>query len=139
MSASLLIFGLIIAIFTGIFCGTMADSGLLRDNRYCTKTICIGFFGTLLSLFIIGLSFCYVCPAHLMASLKYDHVIVVNYSIKNGSNVKIDQDKVVWRNEYCGNGGVEYATVIMAWDDKNPNAKYDEITAKESANDYSSN
>ena len=119
MSVSIFIVGLLFAGATAVLASCIYNLG---NKQHIVPVVAIG---SIFSLIIFTLAFMFECPVHLIACLKYDHVIVMDFNISNGPIMPIDYSKVIWQRDYRTDNF--YSTVIMAWNDEKLFDKYDTL------------
>lgn len=116
---------IILAIATGmsffLLCVIVANAFEMKDRNIgiiAIVGVCITF-----SLFVCGIVF--HNTQHMLACMKYDHVVALKYDVHSGPAKSIDESKVVFQEDYFSD-----RLVIMAWDDK-PADKYEQLVKAE--------
>lgn len=115
MAWSFFILGVILMGITGIIHGVI--------KYYKSQTLICGFAA---SFILIAMSFCFSSIKHMVACIKYDNVVVVDYLISTNPTINIDSSKIVYANdhvEFCQN----YRYVIMAWNNESLAKQYDKL------------
>ena len=87
------------------------------NEKFIVPIACIG---TSLALLFLALSFSFVNTTHLLAWIKYDHVVALEYKVGTTPAKVIDPDKVIYQSDSIDN----IIIVLMAWDN---NQTYDDI------------
>lgn len=119
MAWSFLILGVILMGITGIIYGVI--------KHYKSQTLICGF---LTSFILMVMSFCFSSFKHMVACIKYDNVVVVDYMMHTSPTIHIDPSKIIYSNDYespCHN----YRYIIMAWNDEKPVSQYDKLVQKQ--------
>lgn len=127
MSFSIFLFAVLEAFSAFIFYAVVYDFRRTKSSCYVMGASIIFVLCTLF------LSFNFENFHHLMASVKYDHVLPVTY-YEDGEKPQcmIDQEKVIYYDSYkLGNGKTAHFA-LMAWNDKK---SYDELIKYNSIKD----
>ncbi len=124
MSFSIFLFAVLEAFSAFIFCAVVYDFRRTKSSCYVMGASVIFVLCTLF------LSLNFENFHHLMASVKYDHVLPVTY-YEGGKKPKcaIDQDKVVYYDSYKHCGQTVHF-VLMAWDDEK-RSSYEDLVKQE--------
>ena len=112
MSGGIFVVALVVVAFTVIIACVMDSYG---QERCVVPTIVAG---GILTVALMALSFSFVNMKHLAASLKYDHVVVLDVEHSDYKDIDVDESKIIYRNDYTsGPRGYRYVSVILAWND----------------------
>lgn len=114
MSISIFLFAVAVVAAT-IFLISVIDRW--GNEKFIVPIACIGIS---LALLFLALSFSFVNAAHLLAWIKYDHVVALEYKTGTTPTRAIDPDKVIYQSDSTDN----IIIVLMAW---NNNQTYDDI------------
>lgn len=124
MAWSFLILGAVMMGMIGIICGVIDSYG---NRKLILPTLISGFA---VSFALIVMAFCFTSLKHMVACIKYDNVIVLDYCINTAPSRDIDPDKVIYHEDYSGSYQT-YRYVIMAWNDEKPVSQYDKLVQKQ--------
>ena len=132
MSASLFFLGIIIAfgtLFLTLYLQCKAND--YSNSALGRRALVTAVFGAVLAIIVFALAFCFKCPTHLLAQLKYDNVVVLECANDVNFARPIEQDKVIWQDVSRNCNGT-FVTIIMAWDNEKSRDAYEKLVAADS-------
>ena len=121
MSFTIFMISVVATILT-IIISCVIDS--YSNKKHVIPVMCSGL---LLAFLFFILSLCFSNMKHMIASIKYDHVVVLDFKQGTRPTRSIDQNKVIYQCDYTIAPSC-YTLVIMAWNDEKTIDQYDKLT-----------